>query len=140
MFVAFADIEEANAFNEIEARQLEVLMGRQTSLIERSQRRSSDDESKRVKCTLNDEEKGRLDERPLYTSHNPEARVQILPQLLRKAPGTGAFLFARAEAPREIAFESEEAVVGVYEASFYWYRDFVHAQRSGLEVAWRVSA
>jgi hypothetical protein len=36
--------------------------------------------------------------------------------------------------------EGEEAVARVHEASFYWYRDFVQAQRSGLEVAWRASA
>jgi hypothetical protein len=43
----------------------------------------------------------------------------------------------RAERDR---IESEEAVTGVHEASFYWYRDFIQAQRSGLEVAWRASA
>ncbi len=36
--------------------------------------------------------------------------------------------------------EGEEAVAGVHEASFYWYRDFVQAERRGLEVAWRESA
>jgi hypothetical protein len=36
--------------------------------------------------------------------------------------------------------EGEEAVARVHEASSYWYRDFVQAQRSEVEVAWRASA
>ena len=38
------------------------------------------------------------------------------------------------------AREQCRAQAGVHEASFYWYLDFIQAQRSGLEVAWPASA
>lgn len=41
---------------------------------------------------------------------------------------------------RGVTMIFREAVAGVHEASFHWYRDFIQAQRSGLEVAWRASA